>query len=127
MLFLTAASPFDVSIPDAFLLSLVGFSVVFLALMALIGVIKLINAVTGGNKQNQPQAPVLAAPAAGNAPAAPVPVAGKGSMVPAVGSEGDIDLYTVEDQTAALLMAIVADDLKAPLNTLRFISIREVK
>jgi|GEM_PF-6496031 len=66
-------------------------------------------------------APIAAAPAV---PQTPSPITAR---VPAKGSQGDIDLYNVDDRTAALLMAIVADDLKAELNTLRFISIREVQ
>ena len=36
-------------------------------------------------------------------------------------------LYDTDPRTAAMLMAIVADELKAPLNELRFLSIRESK
>ena len=34
--------------------------------------------------------------------------------------------YGTDPRTAAMLMAIVADELQAPLNELRFISIREI-
>ena len=47
-------------------------------------------------------------------------------MVPAPGSIGEVDLYTVDDHTAALLMAIVAEDLACEPNELTFVSIREV-
>ena len=40
---------------------------------------------------------------------------------------GDVDLHTVDDRTAAILMAIVADKMGAPLNELRFISIKEIQ
>ncbi|MDR0293501.1 MAG: OadG family protein [Oscillospiraceae bacterium] len=122
MLFL-AIEP--ISVPEAFLLSLVGFAVVFIALMALIAVIKCINALAGGVKK-ETLAPA-GVPAAVSAPAVPASGGTGSAKVPAPGSLGDIDLYTVDDQTAAMLMAIVADDLKAPLNTLRFTSIKEVK
>jgi len=46
-------------------------------------------------------------------------------MTPAKGSFGDVKLYDVDEKTAALLIAIVADEIGAPLNELRFISIRE--
>lgn len=36
-------------------------------------------------------------------------------------------LYDVPDKEAAMIMAIVADKMKKPLNELRFISIKEVK
>ena len=62
-------------------------------------------------------APVAAAPVAA-APAAPVP---------APGSAGQLKLHDVSPKTAAMLMAIVANQMGKPLNELRFISIKEVK
>ncbi|HHU06431.1 MAG TPA: hypothetical protein GXZ65_08135 [Clostridiales bacterium] len=41
------------------------------------------------------------------------------------GSAGSVNITTVPPKTAAMLMAIVADELKVPLNELRFISIKE--
>jgi hypothetical protein len=41
------------------------------------------------------------------------------------GSAGAVNITTVPPKTAAMLMAIVADEMKAPLNELRFISIKE--
>ena len=35
--------------------------------------------------------------------------------------------YQVDDRTAAMVMAIVADEMKLPLNEITFISIREVR
>lgn len=43
----------------------------------------------------------------------------------AKGSVGAINITTVPPKTAAMIMAIVADEMKAPLNELRFISIKE--
>ncbi len=117
MLFLTAAKVVEeISIPNALLLSLVGFAVVFIALIAIIVVIKVIASLSQAKKT-----PVPAVATAGSLSTTQT------GKIPAPGSQGEIDLYTVDDKTAALLMAIVADDLKAPLNTLRFTSIREVK
>lgn len=45
----------------------------------------------------------------------------------APGSAGQVKIYDVPPKTAAMLMAIVADKMKKPLNELRFISIKEVK
>jgi YidC/Oxa1 family membrane protein insertase len=66
--------------------------------------------------------------------AEPVPTATKAPEAPAAapaplakGSCGPVMLHDVPDRTAAMLMAIVADELKTPLNELRFISIKEVK
>jgi hypothetical protein len=44
----------------------------------------------------------------------------------APGSAGQLKLHNVEPKTAAMLMAIVADQMGKPLNELRFISIKEV-
>lgn len=45
----------------------------------------------------------------------------------APGSAGDFKLNGVEPKDAAMCMAIIADQLKKPLNELRFISIKEVE
>lgn len=42
----------------------------------------------------------------------------------APGSAGELKLHSVPDKQAAMIMAIVADTLKTPLNELRFKSIR---
>mgnify|MGYP003289629877 CR=1 FL=1 len=56
----------------------------------------------------------------------PVPVeAPKKPEAP--GSAGQIKLHGVAPKTAAMLMAIVADQMGKPLNELRFISIKEVE
>ena len=58
------------------------------------------------------------------APAAPAP---EKSLPLAPGSAGEVKPYDTDPRTAAMLMAIVADELQAPRNELRFISIREIK
>ena len=69
-------------------------------------------------KAAQAAAPAAAAPAA--APAAP-------AAPPAPGSAGKLKLYDTPDKEAAMIMAIVANQMGRPLNELRFISIKEVK
>ena len=67
--------------------------------------------------------------AAGAAPvAAPVaaPAAPKAAPVLAAGTAGECKFYNVGDREAAMLMAIVANKLGKPLNTLRFKSMKEV-
>ncbi|MDR0325772.1 MAG: OadG family protein [Oscillospiraceae bacterium] len=110
-----------VVLSDALTLAILGIIGVFIALIALMMVVKAI----GGRKQKQKE-PAAAEPIAAASPAAPAAAVPNAGKVAAPGSQGEIDLYNVDDHTAALLMAIVADDLKAELNTLRFISIREV-
>lgn len=99
------------SFGDALIYSLLGMCVVFFALILLMVIIQLMTAVSGERKQ-------AASAAAAEAPAA---------VRTAPGSAGDVKLYNTDPRTAAMLMAITADELKAPLNELRFISIREIK
>lgn len=49
----------------------------------------------------------------------------KGPTAP--GALGDVKLFDVPNDTAALIMAIVADQMECDINELRFISIKEVK
>ena len=69
--------------------------------------------------------------AVSNKKAAAAPVAAEEIPAPAApeapGAAGQLKLHDVEPKTAAMLMAIVADKLKKPVNTLRFLSIKEVK
>lgn len=99
------------SFGEALIYSLLGICVVFFALILLMVIIKLMTAFSGEKKQPAPAAAPAAAP----------------ERKTALGSAGDVKLYDTDPRTAAMLMAIVADELKAPLNELRFISIREVK
>ena len=62
-------------------------------------------------------APVVQA--AAEAPKADIPAA--------PGTAGELKLYDTPERDAAMIMAIVANQLNKPLNELRFISIKEVK
>ena len=105
-----------VTIPEALGYSVLGFAIVFLMLIILMGII-----VVMGKVLNKKEEPVKAA-APAHAPAAPdVP------KEKAPGSAGSIDLHGVDPRKAAMLMAIVADELGKPVNELRFISIREIE
>ena len=94
--------------------SILGMAIVFAVLVILMGCIAIMS------KLMKKSAPSEAAPAPVPAPAAAAPK-------PARGSCGEVKLFDVPDKTAAMLMAITADKMGAPLNTLRFISIKEVK
>ena len=107
-----------VSIPSALGTSVLGFAIVFFVLIVLMVMINILRSVVeqmAASKATPVAAPVIAAPAANP------------NMVPAKGSLGDIKLFDVDDKTAAMIMAIVADKIDAPLNELRFLSIREKK
>lgn len=118
------------SLLDSLILSLVGFGVVLVAL-GLLAVFIIIMAKVVGNLQGKKSAAAPAKPAPAPAPvAAPAPApavstAGKAALPPST-SMGEVDLHGVSDRDAALIMAIVADKLEAPLNTLVFKSIKEV-
>ena len=101
--------------------SVVGLMVVFFALILLMCMIKIMTAV-GDSRAKRSAAAVQPEPIAAPAPAAPVALK---ELAP--GSAGEVKLYDTDPRTAAMLMAIVADELKTPINELRFISIREIK
>lgn len=125
----TSAEIFKIGIGEAFLFAAIGFGIVFLVLLALNGFIRLLSVIVRAveNAASKPAAaPAAAAPAAAAAAASAAPAIPAG-MKPADGSLGDVKLYDVDDATAAMIMAIVADKLDAPLNELRFKSIKEVK
>lgn len=108
-----------IGIGDGLLYSLLGLLVVFFALFLLMCIIKLMCVF---EKKEQPAAPA-AAPAPAAVPA-PAPAA---APAPAPGCAGELKLYDTDDRTAAMIMAIVADETGIPINELRFKSIREVK
>ena len=112
----------DISIGNAGIVALLGYAVVFFGIVLLMCVItvmgKFFVAKSGKVKAAaaQPQAPaVTVTPVAAAAPAQ------------APGTAGALKLHDVPPKTAAMLMAIVANQMGKPLNELRFISIKEVK
>ena len=108
---------------EALIYSLIGMSVVFFALVLLMCIIKVMTA--AGDRAAKRSAPVPAgiAPPDTSAPVLELKLTGP----TAPGSAGELKLYDTDPRTAAMLMAIVADELQAPLNELRFLSIREIK
>ena len=108
----------NISILDAGIVALLGYAVVFVGLILLMGVV----IAMGKLFQAKEAKAAAAAPAPAAAPAAPAVEAPK-----APGSAGQLKLHDVEPKTAAMIMAIVADKMGKPLNELRFISIKEVK
>ena len=114
----------NIGIVDAAIVAVLGYAVVFFGLILLMGVVIAMGKFFMAQDKKaatkkasaSTAAPVAAAPAA--APAAP-------QLAP--GSAGQLKLYDVEPKTAAMIMAIVANQMGKPLNELRFISIKEVK
>ena len=111
------ATSVTLTIGDYVFYSLMGLCVVFFALILLMCIIKIMT--WSPKKAEEPAAAAAGAGTGATAPAADKPLA--------PGTAGDLKLYDTDPRDAAMIMAIVADELKKPLNELRFISIREVK
>ena len=110
----------DISIGNAGIVAVMGYLVVFFGIVLLMCVITIMGKIFVAKANN--------AKAAAPAPAAPVtvtPVAAAPAQAP--GTAGQLKLHDVPPKTAAMLMAIVANQMGKPLNELRFISIKEVK
>ena len=106
----------NISIPNAGVIALLGYLVVFLGLVMLMVVVMIMGKIMVARaKKAQAAAAVEVAPVEA-APAAEAP-----------GTAGELKLYDTDPRDAAMIMAIVADTLQKPLNQLRFISIKEVK
>ena len=123
MFFVNAALN-DISIGTAGLVALLGYAVVFVGLIALMAVVLVMGKIMVAKKaKTAAAAPAPAAPAPAAPAAAPAP---KAAPVLAAGTDGECKFYNVGDREAAMLMAIVANKLGKPLNTLRFKSMKEV-
>ena len=121
MTFLAAASSLEnISFADAGIVALLGYAVVFFGLILLMMVITIMGKIFSAKKA------VPASKAAAPAPVAAAPAAPVEAPV-APGTAGQLKLYDTPPKTAAMIMAIVADQMGKPLNELRFISIKEVK
>ena len=122
MLTSTAPDLVNISILNAGIVAVLGYAVVFFGLILLMLVVMAMGKFFTAKKPAKADS-AKAAPAAVPAAAAPAPVA----EVPAPGTAGQLKLHDVSPKTAAMLMAIVANQMGKPLNELRFISIKEVK
>ena len=106
----------NISVGDAAMTALLGYAVVFIGIIMLMILLMFVgDLMFKSAKRKAAKAPAAAAPAAPAAPAA------------APGTAGELKLYDTDPRDAAMVMAIVADQLGKPINELRFKSIREVK
>jgi len=111
--------------PDALVNAILGYVVVFIGLSLLMAVVVLLGKFMAS--QTRPTvAPASAPAAAAPAPAAAPPAPPAPKALPAPGSAGEVMLFSVPDKEAAMIMAIVANQMGKPLNELRFKSIKEV-
>lgn len=120
---------------DALLLALIGIAIVFALLIVLMLIIMLVGKIFDGSEKLKANHPEYAdkisklkfwekkKPA--QETSAPV-VNEPEEKEYADGSCGELKLINVEDKDAAMIMAIVADELKVPLNELRFKSIKYI-
>ena len=125
MMFLAASIPDhlqNISFGNAAVVALLGYCVVFFGIVLLMCVITIMGKIFVA-KANKAKAAVPAPAAA--APVTVTPVVAAAPEAP--GTAGQLKLHDVSPKTAAMLMAIVANQMGKPLNELRFISIKEVK
>lgn len=124
-MFLSSTLSDNLSILDAGIIALLGYAVVFFGLILLQIVIMAMGryfisrgakvTATGKEKRSRTYSPAPVIPVTPAAtPAAP-------------GTSGEPKLYDTPPETAAMIMAIIANKLGKPLNELQFESIREVK
>ena len=106
----------NISIPNAGVIALLGYLVVFLGLVMLMVVVMVMGKIMVARAKKAQAAAVVEAAPVEAAPVAEAP-----------GTAGELKLYDTDPRDAAMIMAIVADTLGKPLNQLRFISIKEVK
>ena len=132
MIMLAAAPDLkNLALGDAAVIALLGYAVVFFGLILLMCVVICMGKIFIAREKKAAEKGAKAVKAAAAAPAAaPVdaaPAAPAASNAVAPGSAGQLKLYDVPPKTAAMIMAIVANQMGKPLNELRFISIKEVK
>ena len=114
----------NIGILDAAIVAVLGYAVVFFGLILLMGVIIIMGKAFMAKDK---KAAAQAAAAKKTLAAAPVAAPVAAAPVAAPGTAGQLKLHDVSPKTAAMIMAIVANQMGKPLNELRFISIKEVK
>ena len=125
MMFLAASIPEhlqNISIGNAAIVAVMGYVVVFFGIVLLMCVITVMGKIFVAKAG---KAKAAAQPTAAAAPVTVPPVAAAPAQAP--GTAGQLKLHDVPPKTAAMLMAIVANQMGKPLNELRFIPIKEVK
>ena len=120
----------NIGILDAGVVALLGYAVVFFGLILLMLVVMAMGSFfIAQDKKAAQKANVAKVTMPANVPpVAAAPVAAPAASTDAApGTAGQLKLHDVPPKTAAMLMAIVANQMGKPLNELRFISIKEVK
>ena len=129
MTYLAAAAPDleNISIMNAGIVAVLGYVVVFVGLIALMLVVQAMGKAFMSKDAQAKEAPKAASAAAPATAAVSVSAVADPASDAAPGTAGQLKLYDTPPKTAAMIMAIVANQMGKPLNELRFISIKEVK
>ena len=124
-----AAAPdlINISIANAGIVAILGYAVVFFGLILLMLVVMAMGKAFMAKDAKTQAAPAPKAAAAAAPVAATVSAVADPTTDAAPGTAGNLKLYDTPPKTAAMIMAIVANQMGKPLNELRFISIKEVK
>ena len=122
----TAPDLVNISLGNAAIVAVLGYAVVFFGLVLLMVVITIMGKLfIAKDAKSKAKAETAVAAMATAAPAAAPVAAAEAPAAP--GSAGPVKLYDTPPKTAAMIMAIVANQMGKPLNELRFITIKEVK
>ena len=113
----------DTTIVDGLIIAVIGMVVVFIILIILMAVIAIMGQ---ASKLNIKKGSKLAFAGEGTEASQPSISDKALSKNIAPGSCGEIGIFDVPNRTAAMVMAVAADELDTPLNELRFKSIREI-
>ncbi len=118
------------SIGEVLTTAVIGMLVVMFELVLLAVIITVLSKIINkmGSKKKGVEAPALDQPA-GDVPVMIPPTDVPDGMIrlPEYQSVGEMDFHDVDDRTAAMIMAIISDEMQVPLNQLRFKSIKELK
>ena len=117
----------NISMANAGIVALLGYAVVFFGLILLMCVITVMGKIFVAKDKKAAEKAAAAKAGIAAEPVAAAPMAAPVAAAPAPGTAGQLKLHDVPPKTAAMLMAIVANQMGKPLNELRFISIKEVK
>ena len=118
----------NIGIGDAAIVAILGYAVVFFGLILLMGVVMAMGKFfVARDKKAAVAADAAKATMPANVPPVASAAAPEAAPEAAPGTAGQLKLYDTPPKTAAMIMAIVANQMGKPLNELRFISIKEVK
>ena len=109
------------------LTALLGYAVVFAGLLVLMAIVFVMGLVFKAIRRKKAASSAAPAAPAARAAAQKAAASAEPEGKPAPGTAGEVKRFDVPDKEAAMIMAIVADQMGKPLNELRFKSIKEVK